>query len=117
MKKIFTLLFLSITSLSYAQMRDYDLQSITIDVQQNVNDCKLTLVLDDKYYPIKPSKINGSIITLDLIQYQDYLLIINCNDYINITTQAYDIIDERDLDISADVDWHFQDGILLFNYK
>lgn len=117
MKKIFTFILLCIVNTTYAQMRNYDLQSITIDVQQNVDDCELTLVLDDIYYPVKPSKINGSMITLDLIQYQDYLLIINCNDYINITPQAYDIIDERDLDISADVDWHFQDGILLFNYK
>jgi len=117
MKKILILILLSITSLTYAQMRNYDLQSITIDVQQNVDDCELTLVLDDIYYPVKPSKISGSMITLDLIQYQDYLLIINCNDYINITPQAHDIIDERDLDISADVDWHFQDGILLFDYK
>jgi hypothetical protein len=117
MKKILILLFLSITSLTYAQMKDYDLQSITIDVQQNVDDCELTLVLDDVYYPVKPSKINGSLITLELIQHQDYLLIINCNDYINLRADSWDVVDERDLDISADVDWHFQDGILLFNYK
>lgn len=115
MKTLITFILVCIVNITFAQKNN--LQSITIDVQQDVDDCQLTLILDDIYYPVDPSNINGSLITLDLLTYHDYMLVINCNNYINITPQAYDIIDERDLDISADVDWQFQDGILLFNYK
>lgn len=116
MKKILFLTAVFISQLVSAQMADYAMQTITIDVNQDVADCELTLVLDDVYYPVKPGSVNGSQITLDLIAYQDYLLIINCNDYISLRADSWDVIDERDLDISADVEYHFEEGILRFKY-
>lgn len=117
MKKILLIMCLTIAqSISAQIMADYAMQTITLDVGQPVADCELTLVLDDVYYPVKPSAINGSQITLDLVAYQDYLLIINCNDYISLRADAWDVIDERDIDISADAEYYFEEGILRFKY-
>lgn len=101
---------------TYGQMADYELQELTIDVNWPVTDCEISLILDDIYYPIKATDINGSIITLHLAEYQDYTIIIDCYDYLTISLLDGRIIDEQDLSISADVDYQFEKGILVFNY-
>lgn len=100
---------------SHAQMSDYDLQEITISVSEDIKHCELTLIVDDIYYPVKADKISGNTITLSLATYQDYLIILNCDTYINITIDSPDIVDDRDLSISSDTDYEFLNGILKFN--
>ena len=110
------MMILGVSVLASAQMADYDLQELKIDAAWPVETCEVTLIVDDTYYPIKESQIKGSIITLYLAQDQDYLIIIDCYDYINITLRSRDVIDEQDMDISADVEYGFEKGILVFEY-
>jgi len=116
MKKLLLAMVLLISTLGYSQMADYELQELKIDVAWPVTDCEITLILDDIYYPVKASEIDGSIITLHLAEYQDYTIIIDCYDYLTISVLDGRIIDERDLSISADVDYQFEKGILVFDY-
>lgn len=115
MKKIILFAVLLLATPVFSQS-DYELQELTIDVQQPITNCELSLIIDDIYYPIEPSDINGSIITLHLVEWQDYLIVLNGKDYLNISLLDREVIDEKDLSISADVDYQFDDGILVFNY-
>lgn len=97
-------------------MADYELQEIKIDVCDPIDDCEVTLIIDDIYYPVTADDINGSVITLRLATYQDYHIIVNCDKYINLRIDRWDIIDERDITVSADADYAFAGGILMFDY-
>jgi hypothetical protein len=116
MKNLLLAIVLLVSTIGFSQMADYRLQELTIDVKQPINNCELTLIIDDVYYPVEAHQVDGSIITLYLAEYQDYHIIINHKDYINISLFDIDIIDDRDLSISADVDYQFEKGILVFNY-
>tara|TARA_R110000868_G_scaffold38320_1_gene134318 strand:+ start:8017 stop:8367 length:351 start_codon:yes stop_codon:yes gene_type:complete len=116
MKRILLAIVLLISTLGYSQMADYELQELKIDVAWPVIDCEITLIVDDVYYPVKEHQIDGSIITLYLAQEQTYLIILDCYEYLNITLNSRDVIDERDLHVSASVDYQFEKGILVFNY-
>jgi hypothetical protein len=116
MKRLLLAMVLFSSTLGYSQMADYELQELKINVAWPVTDCEVTLIVDDIYYPVKAHKIDGSIITLYLAEDQDYLLIIDCYDYLNISLRSRDVIDEQDLDISAQVDYQFEKGILVFEY-
>ena len=116
MKKLLLAIVLFSSTIVYSQMADYELQELKINVAWPVTDCEVTLILDDVYYPVKAHDIEGSIVTLYLAQDQDYLIIIDCYDYVNISLRSRDVIDERDIDISAQVDYQFEDGILVFKY-
>jgi hypothetical protein len=110
------MMMLGVSIVAHAQMADYQLQELKIDAAWPVTECEVTLIVDDVYYPVKEAQINGSVITLYLAQNQDYLIIIDCYDYINITLQSRDVIDEQDMHISANVGYQFEKGILVFNY-
>jgi len=121
MKKltIVLMMILGVVVLANAQMSDYTLKELKIDMKQEIDICELYLVIDDIYYPVSEEKNQGSTITLMLADYQDYLLLMTINDtvyFYNISTLGKDIIDERDLNISADVDYQFEKGTLVFNH-
>jgi hypothetical protein len=120
MKKLFLMLLLLTYSLgvtAQAPERTFEgFHELVVDVKQNIEDCVVTIIKDDIHYPIATHQIRGSLITLHLMDYEDYLIVINCEDYINITPMSWDIVDERDLSISADVDYQFENGILVFNF-
>ena len=120
MKKLFlAFVFLAVTLELTAQPPVFtqdDLQELVIDVKQDVDDCLVTIIIDDIYYALQSHQINGSQITLYVAEGQDYLIVINCKEYINISPLMREIIDERDMSISADVDYQFEKGILVFNF-
>ena len=116
MKRLLLAIVLLISTIGYSQMADYELQELKIDVAWPVSDCEITRMLDDVYYPVKAHNINGSIITLYLVEDQEYTIIIDCYDYLTISLLNRELIDERDLSISADVDYQFEKGILVFEY-
>lgn len=116
MKNLILAIVLLISTLGYSQMADYELQELKIDVTWPVIDCEITLIVDDVYYPVQSHQIDGSIITLYLAEEQNYLIILDCYEYLNITLNSRDVIDERDLHVSASVDYQFKKGILVFNY-
>jgi len=116
MKKLLLAMVLLISTIGYSQMADYELQELKIDVAWPVSDCEVTLIVDDVYYPVKAHQVDGSIITLFLAEDQDYLIIIDCNEHLNISLKSRDVIDEQDMDISANVEYGFEEGILVFQY-
>jgi len=117
MKILYTcLIMLLTTTMVKAQIADFELQELKIDMKQRVFKCELTLIVDDIYYPITPPNFSGDIITFLLAENQDYHIIVNNEIYINISQLSREVIDERDLDISSDVLYKFEKGILVFNY-
>ena len=116
MKRLLLAMVLLVSTLGYSQMADYELQELKIDVAWPVSDCEVTLIVDDVYYPVKAHQVDGSIITLFLAEDQDYLIIIDCNEHLNISLRSRDVIDEQDMDISANANYAFKEGILVFEY-
>ena len=109
------MMVLGVSVLASAQIADHNLQELKIDVKHPIDICEVSLIIDDTVYPVSSHQINGSTITLYLADYQAYMIIINCEDYLGICTNG-EVIDERDLSVSADVDYQFENGILVFNY-
>jgi hypothetical protein len=116
MKYILLTLMVLILSSAKTQVADFELQELKIDMKQRIFKCELTLIVDDVYYPITPPDFDKSIITLILAENQDYHIVVNNEIYMNISSLSRNIIDERDLDISSDVLYKFEKGILVFNY-
>ena len=97
-----------------AQQSDYSLIELKIDVKENVDICEVTLIIDDVHYPVHKD-IKGSQVTLYLAQGQDYSVMVN-NDFIDFHLHTWDVRDDRDISISADVDYRFVNGVLVFDY-
>ena len=100
----------------------YDLMQIKLDVQMPVGRCELYYIEDDVRYPLPSPEFDGSKITLYLKEYVDYELVIYKSpekeiEIISITPRAYEIVDERDLDISSNVPYEFRNGILTFLFE
>jgi hypothetical protein len=112
MKNLIMIAFMIASTCVTAQ----DLQELKVDLQQPIDNCSLELIVNDICTPVKDYQIEGTVVTLYLKEYEDYMLIINCNEYINITLHSWDVIDERDLSVSADIPYRFDDGILIFEY-
>jgi|GEM_PF-6415176 len=110
-----TIMLLTIMTGS-AQMADYEVIELPITLNKRISHVELTIVIDDIYYETKSFIVegNGHVVSLYITQGLDYHLIINGEDYIMITVMDREVIDDRDLSISADLDYKFVDGILTF---
>ena len=95
---------------------------LVLDVSFPIATCQLYYIEDDVRQPLPCPEFDGSQITLYLKEYTDYELVIYRSpdkevEIISITPRAYEVVDERDLDISADVSYEFNKGILCFQYE
>ena len=120
MKKVLLMLIFLTCSLglsAQASERTFEgFHELVIDVKQVIKDCEITIVRDNIHYPVATHQVNGSQITLYLMTHEDYLIVVNCKEQIKIKPYSWDIIDERDLKITASVDYQFEKGILVFNF-
>lgn len=91
-----------------------DSMEILVDVQVPIGKCELFLIEDDELYEVEGVSVKGSLITLNLQQYKDYQLVVNNGVVITITINSYEIVDDRDIDVSADTNYEFKNGILVF---
>jgi hypothetical protein len=91
-----------------------DPMELIVDVQAPIGKCELYMIENDILVQQAAPVINRSQIYLHLQQYKDYYLVINNGISINITINASEIIDDRDVDISADTDYKYTDGIFVF---
>jgi hypothetical protein len=98
-----------------AGQSDTDLMQLKIDIQQEVKHCEVYYIEDDKLYQVENPVFEGSQVTLYLKEYKDYEIVVNYHTIISITPRAYDIVDERDLDVSVDGEYYFKKGILMFD--
>jgi len=89
----------------------HDLMQIKMNVQEPVVSCEMYIIVDDEYIPIHSPEIDGSEITIYVKEHKDYFLVVNHNP-INITVDAYEIVDERDISISMDGEYFFKKGVL-----
>jgi len=89
---------------------------LEIDANQYIMSFTIEHIVDDIYYEVVPLKIENNLAFLKLQEYQDYMIVINGTKYITLSTGSYELRDDRDLSISADVDYKFEKGILKFNY-
>jgi hypothetical protein len=87
---------------------------LIIDVNVPVESCQVYNIKNDRLYRVDDPYVEGSKITLFLKSYHDYEIVINGNDIISITPDAYEIVDERDLSISSDWEYEFRQGVLVF---
>lgn len=97
-----------------AQMYSSDYIELEINFHREVSDCEIYVILDDYKYVVSHTQVSGTMVTLYLIEGQDYELVLNCEEYITLTPTSYDIIDERDIDVSSDLKYKFKRGILNF---
>lgn len=93
---------------------DYEPMELVIDVQMSVEHCELYYIENDKLYQVENPEFEGSKIVLYLHQYRDYEVVVNHHTIISITPMSDDIVDERDLSISAETNYKFHRGILVF---
>ena len=99
-----------------AQMADYEVIELPITLNKQITHVELTTIIDDIYYETNSYIIegNGHLLTLYIAPGLDYHLIINGKDYFNFTAMDREVIDERYLSISTDLEYKFVDGILTF---
>jgi len=116
MKSIMILMMIVIGMIAPSQAQTYSSNyvELKINFHRDISDCEVYLVLSDCKYQVSHTQVYGTFVTLYLIEGEDYELILNCEEYITLTLHNYDIIDERDLDISSDLDYRFKKGILNF---
>lgn len=91
-----------------------DSMELIVDVQAPIGKCELYMIEDDGLVQQTAPVVHRSQIYLQLQQYKDYYLVINNGISINITINANEIVDDRDVDISADTDYEFTNGIFVF---
>lgn len=91
-----------------------DSMELIVDVQAPVGKCELYLIEDDGLVEQVAPVIHRSKIYLQLQQYKDYYLVVNNGISITITVNANEIIDDRDVDISADTEYEFKNGVFVF---
>lgn len=92
---------------------DCELMELVIDVQTPVEHCELYYIENDKLYQVDNPEFEGSRIVLYLCPYRDYEVVVNHHSIISITPMSNDIIDERDLSISAETNYEFHRGVLV----
>jgi hypothetical protein len=97
-----------------AQTYSSDYIELKINFHRDISDCEVYLMLSDRKYQVSHTQVYGTMVTLYLIEGEDYELILNCEEYITLSPVSYDIIDERDLDISSDLKYKFKKGVLNF---
>lgn len=116
MKRLFLIVAIMLLAVpTFSQVADYHAQQITIDYHEDIDNCELTVIVDDIYYEVVSYELDGSKIHLYLAEDMDYHLIIN-GEYFGITLHSRDVIDEQDMSISSDVDYKFTKGMLVFDY-
>jgi len=91
-----------------------DTMELIVDIQAPIGKCELYLIEDDCLIEQVVPTVNDSKIYLYLEQYKDYYLVVNNGISINITINAHEIIDDRDVDISADTEYEFTNGVFVF---
>jgi hypothetical protein len=91
-----------------------DSMELIVDVQAPIGKCELYMIEDDCLIEQVTPVVNRSKIYLYLDQYKDYYLVINNGISITITINANEIIDDRDVDISADTEYEFTNGVFVF---
>lgn len=125
MKKLLSLILFLMSTLSMAQTTavydsigalDIEFQELVLDFTTPVEDLDFALVINNKSYPLFPESIEGSKVTFRLLYNHDYHIIINDTYHVDLTTESWDVIDDRDLTITSDVGYNFQDGVLVFHY-
>jgi len=119
-------MILGVSILASSQVASYEAEEITINVGGHIDYCEITLKMAVEpdgvyqYFQVPPIKRKGSTLTLLLIDYQEYTIIVkdgrNVKEIV-LSTNGSEIIDDRDLYIKANVDYAFKHGILVFNYN
>lgn len=97
-------------------------QQIVMDVNFPVANCSMYYIVNDVRHPLPTPEINGSQITIYVDEYVDYELYVTSSPYnqstiISLTSMAYEIVDERDISILADVNYEFRKGVLCFDFE
>lgn len=93
-----------------------DLIKLDLCIQQPVKTVHMYAYNDqDVLVKLKNYKIQNDIVSIYVKEYTDYQLVINNIHYINISPRAYEIVDERDIDISCDCNCEMVDGVIMFN--
>lgn len=94
---------------------NHDLMELKMNLQVPIETCEVFYIENDKLYDVEDNyDCNGTQLTIYLEQYKDYEIVINGHTLISITATSDDIVDERDLSISFDGNYEFQDGVLVF---
>lgn len=93
---------------------DYEPMELVIDIQTPIEQCEWYYIENDKLYDLGIPEYQGSKLVLYVQQYRDYEIVINNHTIISITPMSDDIVDERDLSISAHTNYKFRRGVLVF---
>jgi hypothetical protein len=92
-----------------------ELIEVKLDIQEEVRSCEMYLLIEDEYIPLHNPQIEGSQITVYLKEYKDYFFVVNSKVF-NITVDAYEIVDERDISVSLDGEYEFRNGVLTLTF-
>ena len=93
-----------------------DLMKLDLSIQEPVKTVHMCAYNDqDVLVELKNYKIQNDIVSIYVKEHIDYQLVINNVHYITVSPMTYEIVDERDIDISCDGDYEMINGVLMFN--
>lgn len=88
-----------------------------LKIDEDIKDVKMYLVDGDMYFKCSDFTFyEDGYLTIYIFSYVDYYIVINDNYDFTITAESYDVVDERDLSISANAEINFRKGFLEIDF-
>lgn len=118
MRKLLTVMFILVGFFSYSQnaFEEYMILKIKPQINEEIETCEMSMITNDQLIALNDCIVEDGILTVDILPYRDYYFLIN-GKYDFTLTPGYEIVDERDLSISANSTRpYFKDSVLMLDF-